>query len=204
MPASSAWPRSSAPQKGLSVAQISAFVAAIYIGGLVFQYPIGWISDRMDRRQLIMGLTAAGALLTLARRPLLGALRRGAGARLRRRRRGQPALFADHRLHQRLPASRSDMAAASGGLLFINGLGAMTGPLIIGALMTRFGADAFFAYIGTLFALIAALRALPHDHAAPRPRSPRPPPTPRCCRRPRRSRSRWRRKSRSERAGEAA
>ena len=50
----------------------------------------------------------------------------------------------------------SDMAAASGGLLFINGLGAMTGPLLIGALMTRFGADAFFAYIGTLFALIAA------------------------------------------------
>jgi MFS family permease len=49
----------------------------------------------------------------------------------------------------------SDMAAASGGLLFINGLGAMTGPLIIGALMTRFGANAFFAYIGTLFALIA-------------------------------------------------
>ena len=47
------------------------------------------------------------------------------------------------------------MAAASGGLLFINGLGAMTGPLLIGALMTRFGPDAFFAYIGTLFALIA-------------------------------------------------
>jgi hypothetical protein len=47
------------------------------------------------------------------------------------------------------------MAAASGGLLFINGLGAMTGPLIIGAAMNWFGADAFFAYIGTLFALIA-------------------------------------------------
>lgn len=31
----------------------------------------------------------------------------------------------------------------------------MTGPLVIGAAMTRFGANAFFAYIGTLFALIA-------------------------------------------------
>ena len=40
------------------MAQISAFVAAIYTGGLVFQYPIGWISDRMDRRRLILGLTA--------------------------------------------------------------------------------------------------------------------------------------------------
>jgi len=47
------------------------------------------------------------------------------------------------------------MAAASGGLLFINGLGAMTGPLIIGEAMTLFGPVAFFVYIGTLFALIA-------------------------------------------------
>ncbi len=47
------------------------------------------------------------------------------------------------------------VAAASGGLLGINGLGAMTGPLIIGAAMTGFGPDAFFAYIGSLFALIA-------------------------------------------------
>ena len=92
-------------QKGLSVAEISAFVAAIYLGGLVFQYPIGWISDRMDRRHLIMGLTTAGALLTL-----LGGLFSGhyvvvLRPRLHRRRRGQPALFADHRLHQRLPAN---------------------------------------------------------------------------------------------------
>jgi MFS family permease len=49
----------------LSVPQISAFVASIYLGGLVFQYPIGWISDRMERRRLITGLTLAGALVTL-------------------------------------------------------------------------------------------------------------------------------------------
>ena len=59
----------------------------------------------------------------------------------------------------------SDMAAASGGLLFINGLGAMTGPVIIGAAMTRFGAGAFFAYIGVLFALIALYALLPHVEA---------------------------------------
>jgi hypothetical protein len=47
------------------------------------------------------------------------------------------------------------MAAASGGLLFINGLGAITGPLLIGWLMTRFGADAFFVFVGTLLGLIA-------------------------------------------------
>src|SRR5690606_10456695 len=32
--------------EGLNVREISIFVAAIYVGGLVFQYPIGWASDR--------------------------------------------------------------------------------------------------------------------------------------------------------------
>ncbi len=34
--------------------EIYAVVAGIYLGGLVFQYPIGWVSDRMDRRGLII------------------------------------------------------------------------------------------------------------------------------------------------------
>ena len=153
MPASSAWRRSSAPRWAF-VAQISAFVAAIYPGGLVFQYPIGWISDRMDRRKLIMGLTAGGALVTLVGGIfsahysvvlVLGFIVGGVANPLYSLIIAYTNDFLD----------KSDMAAASGGLLFINGLGAMTGPLIIGAAMTRFGPDAFFVYIGTLFALIA-------------------------------------------------
>jgi MFS family permease len=141
-------------EMGMTVAEISAFVAAIYVGGLVFQYPIGWVSDRMDRRVLIMGLTAAGALLTLVGGIFsahyvvvltLGFIIGGVANPLY-------SLIIAYTNDFLQPA---DMAAASGGLLFINGLGAMTGPLVIGAAMSRFGADAFFAYIGTLFALIA-------------------------------------------------
>ncbi|MEO0381322.1 MAG: MFS transporter, partial [Pseudomonadota bacterium] len=40
-------------QVGLSVAEISTFVATFFVGAMVLQYPIGWISDRMDRRRLI-------------------------------------------------------------------------------------------------------------------------------------------------------
>ncbi len=142
-------------QRGMSVAEISAFVAVIYAGGLVFQYPIGWISDRMDRRVLIMGLTAAGAVLTLAGALLpspvfvvlaLGFVIGGVANPLY-------SLIIAYTNDFLQP---SDMAAASGGLLFINGLGAMLGPLAIGALMQRFGANAYFAYVGVLFGLIAA------------------------------------------------
>jgi MFS family permease len=145
-------------EKGLTVAEISAFVAAIYTGGLLFQFPVGWLSDRMDRRKLILGLTAAGALVTAVGALLseffvavliLGIVIGGVANPLYSLLIAYTNDFLD----------ASSMAAASGGLLFINGLGAMTGPLIIGVMMTWFGANAFFAYIAGLFALIAAYAA---------------------------------------------
>lgn len=145
-------------EKGLSVGQISAFVAAIYTGGLVFQYPIGWLSDRMDRRRLILGLTGGGAVLTAITIPfsdayavllVLGFLIGGVANPL------YSLLIA----HTNDFLSPADMASASGGLLFINGLGAMTGPLLIGALMTRLGPDAFLGYLAALFASVALYAA---------------------------------------------
>ena len=45
---------------GLSVGQISTFVSTIFAAALVSQYPIGWLSDRMDRRVLILVVAAVG------------------------------------------------------------------------------------------------------------------------------------------------
>ena len=141
--------------KGLTVTQISTFVATIYTGGLVFQYPIGWMSDRMDRRRLILILTAAGAVLTLSGALVseLFAAILAVGFII-----GGVAnpLYALIIAYTNDFLGHEDMPAASSGLLFINGLGAMSGPFLIGVLMTRFGPDAYFAYIGGLFALIAA------------------------------------------------
>ena len=53
----------------------------------------------------------------------------------------------------------SDMAAASAGLLFINGVGAMAGPLITGWLIALVGPDGFWAYIGLLLLLLALYAA---------------------------------------------
>ncbi|MBD3804574.1 MAG: MFS transporter, partial [Thioclava sp.] len=52
--------------EGLNVKQISTFVAAIYVGGMILQYPIGYFSDRMDRRVLIAGTALCGAVVMLA------------------------------------------------------------------------------------------------------------------------------------------
>jgi MFS family permease len=49
---------------------------------------------------------------------------------------------------------QDQMAAAAGGLLFINGFGAMTGPVIVGYAMTHLGIEWYFI---TLFLLLSSI-----------------------------------------------
>jgi MFS family permease len=46
------------------------------------------------------------------------------------------------------------MAAASGSLVFINGVGAITGPLIVGWMMGALGPAGYFVFIGVLMTSI--------------------------------------------------
>lgn len=139
---------------GLSVGQISLMVSATYLAALVLQYPIGWLSDRIDRRKLILGLAVAGGL----------------GALLSFLIPGQYALIVfsaalvggtSNPLYALLIAyandylEREDMAAASGGLLFINGLGAVAGPLIVGWVMDNVGVNGFWLIIAILMLVLA-------------------------------------------------
>ena len=112
---------------GLSVAQITAFVAAIFTGSMVCQFPVGWLSDRMDRRVLILALAAIGTAATGASFVLgtsfevilvLAFLVGGVANPLY-------ALFIAY-INDYLEVD--DMAAASGGLVFAYGVGRSSGP----------------------------------------------------------------------------
>lgn len=141
-------------EAGLSVLEISIFTGAIYLGGLIFQYPIGWLSDKMDRRKLLVAValigTAAGALAVafdLGFLALVGVALIIGGI--------------SNPLYSLLVAYANDyletdqMAAASGGLLFVNGLGAIVGPLAIGWLMGIIGPSGFFLFIVMLTSVLA-------------------------------------------------
>ena len=139
-------------QAGLSVAQISGFVAAIFTGSMVFQLPIGWLSDRMDRRWLILGLalvgtisTGAGAFLGVDFRVLLalGFVMGGMAVPL------YSLLIA----YTNDFLEVEDMAAASGGLVFVYGLGAIVGPFVIGQMMDRMGPEGFWVFLSATFAV---------------------------------------------------
>jgi MFS family permease len=139
---------------GLSVAQISAFIAAIYMGGLVFQFPIGWLSDRMDRRKLILWSAVGSAALALVGMVFVS------DARLL-----VPLGFLFGGLSNPLYSlavaytndflDREDMAAASGGLLFLNGLGAILGPIAVGWIMGLLGAAGFWVFLAALNVVLA-------------------------------------------------
>ncbi|TJZ80775.1 MFS transporter [Paracoccus hibiscisoli] len=140
-------------QIGLSVAQISLFVAAIYAGGLVLQYPIGWISDRYDRRKLVLGMSAIGGLcglVVVAAQPgtvglvIAGAIMGGVAN----------PVYALLLAYTNDYLDQSDMASASAGLLFIYGIGSMGGPMITGWMMGVMGPDGYWVYMGVLLALL--------------------------------------------------
>ena len=139
---------------GLSVRNLSIFVGSIYVGGLVLQYPIGWASDRIDRRTLIAGLAGVGALVTFLGTMLPWSLPVLVGI-------GFLSGGVSNPLYSLLVAYVNDyldgteMAGASAGLIFINGLGAVGGPLITGWFMQHFGLGGYFLFMALLFAGIS-------------------------------------------------
>lgn len=143
---------------GLSIGQIAAFVAAMYIGGLILQYPIGWISDRVDRRVLVVWMSGIGAVVMLLATALqlpfnfilIVAVLLGGTIN---------PLYSLLIAHTNDFLGQEDMAAASAGLVFLNGFGAIFGPLITGWLMGMVGPHGFFLFIGFLFTALAGYSA---------------------------------------------
>lgn len=134
---------------GLTVGQISLFISGIYVAALLLQYPIGWLSDRMDRRALIIWISligGAGSLIAFAVPGsfvlilVSGAIVGGTSN----------PLYALLIAYANDYLEKEDMAAASGGLLFINGLGAIMGPLIVGWMMDTIGVNGFWLFTACL------------------------------------------------------
>lgn len=143
-------------EAGLTVAQISMFVAMFFVGAVILQYPIGWVSDRMDRRTLIVIISlvgGAGSVLGMLMGHqftvlLVSAFVVGGMSN---------PLYSLLIAHTNDFLEHEDMAAASGGMVFINGLGAILGPIITGWMMgTALGPGGFYLFTAVLFFALAA------------------------------------------------
>lgn len=130
-----------AQRAGLEASSVAVFMACGSLGGFISTWPMGWLSDRVDRRSLIVGLAmvAAGALLwmllfvpdhpeqvvTYGLVALFGALVIPAYS-----------LVLAH-VNDHVPPGQ--FAAASGGLLILWGAGSALGPILGGVAMSSLG-----------------------------------------------------------------
>lgn len=141
---------------GLDVSGISLFIAAIMVGGAAFQYPIGKLSDRLDRRVVLIGVSGAVALTAIL---LIPAASAGAGmlAAVGFVSGGLAlTLYPLSLAHTNDWLDPDDVTAASSALVMVQGAGAILGPIGTGLLMDAFGPNGFALYLALMGAGLMA------------------------------------------------
>ncbi len=143
-----------ARESGLTVAEISLFMTLLIAGGAAFQWPIGRLSDHLDRRMVITAVTlAATATALLADQAanaadawLLVAAFAFGGMTL--------TLYSLCVAYTNDHLERDQVVAASSGLVMLNGIGAILGPSIAGWVMDLFGPPGFFWWLALVHGVI--------------------------------------------------
>lgn len=144
---------------GLGNAEIGTFLSLTILAGALFQWPIGWLSDRFDRRLTLAwvgGLACITAcLLALAPSLKLPLLMMGPifGLFLLAVYPIVVAHLVDH-LH------RDEILAGNTALLMLHGIAAALGPSLAGWAMTDFGPNAFPAFLAVALLPMTVLAAL--------------------------------------------
>ncbi len=143
-------------QAGLSVVQISMMMALGIAGGAVMQLPLGKLSDRIDRRRVMLGTMALGAvmaatifILPIELTPWL-MFAFGACAM---------PIYALSLAHASDFVEADTFLEVGTGLLMINAVGSIVGPLLTAFAMERFGPQSYFAALCLALTLGALLTA---------------------------------------------
>lgn len=136
-----------AAEIGLTPGQIGIFLGASILGGALSQIPVGWIADKMDRRVVLIGVSAlALAVCTM----LTWYAPRGTDSYLAALVFGFVTLplYSLSTAHANDFAQPHEMTELNASLLFLYGIGAIVAPLMASALIAGLGSSALFGMIG--------------------------------------------------------
>jgi MFS family permease len=142
---------------GLSVNDVAMFISAGVIGGAVLQYPLGSLSDRKDRRVVLIIATAGAGLAGLflsfiaGNSPVLnymGIFVFGAFAL---------PLYSLSAAHANDHAKEGDYVIVAAGLTFFYSLGAMIGPVVSSVLIDQYGPRALFSYTSAVHGMLIVI-----------------------------------------------
>ena len=158
---------------GFDQSTVAIMMSVAIFAGALMQFPAGRMSDRMDRRYVLAGLSAVAALsglLFFVLTPfdvtwlfVLVAIY-GAAAN---------ALYPIAVAHANDFAAPEDFVKVSGGLLLLYGFGTIIGPTVGGPVMSAFGPYALFTVTALAHLLITAYAILRSRKRAPVPASDR-------------------------------
>lgn len=129
---------------GFSIAEITFYGGAIFLGGILFQFPLGRLSDRFDRRQVITGVTCVAFAVSLAA-VFIGELSiwHSLAVILLIGGMCMPA-YSLCVAHTNDFLQPSQMVAASASLYFVYGVGASFGPFATAGVMSLYGPPGFY------------------------------------------------------------
>lgn len=136
-----------AQRMGLTVDQVALFMSLGIFAGAVSQYPLGWLSDRVGRRGVLIVATlgAAASSMLLANVGVaavyLGIFLFGGFAM---------PLYSLSVAHANDYAKPGQHLELSAGLFLFFSIGAALGSLVASMLVSRFGPSAFFLYTSSI------------------------------------------------------
>jgi MFS family permease len=134
--------------KGLPLVMVSLMMALPPLGVILSQYPIGWISDRIDRRTIIMLLSAIAALIPVVvliggyyvSRLMLISLITAFGI-------VSLPIYSLVVAHANDHLQKQQVLGASAKLVLLYGVGSLVGPIVVGHVMSRVGGDGYLIYM---------------------------------------------------------
>jgi MFS family permease len=135
---------------GLGTSGVATFMAVSILAAVLTQYPVGRLSDRIDRRTVIaivctIATLAAGSIVIFPHMPhgvFLTVTAIFSGFVL--------TLYSLAVSHVNDKLEPGQMVAASSALLSLNGTAAAVGPILAGSLIAALGPQAYFETLATL------------------------------------------------------
>jgi len=155
--------------KGFSTLEVSLFMAAAILAACVTQLPVGRISDRMDRRQVIAAACLLAALGAIGAWWLADVSRTGFFLMVAVYGGMSLTLYSLSLAHVNDQVPAQERVGASSTLILLNGAGAFVAPIVVAAIMEVAGGDTFLPLLAAMHLLLAGYALYRMTRRAPMP-----------------------------------